>query len=111
MGSMAYRKFWSLPMHFDLANVEFEILMSAWPPPNQRIGCKFLKPGEVECNKELDRLTQQSRLHCKSTGVWLLIIVPSLDKVHCSLFVQSAQKDKCLQLSMIFYAVCMVSVQ
>ena len=41
-------------MHFDLANVEFEILMSAWPPPNQRIGCKFLKPGEVECNKELD---------------------------------------------------------
>lgn len=34
--------------------------------------------------------------------VQLLIFVPSLDKVNCSVFVQSAQEDMCPQFSMIF---------
>lgn len=59
MGNRFYQKSWSLPMYFDLANIKFEVLMTAWPPPNQRIGRKFMKPGVVECNKGLVHLTLQ----------------------------------------------------
>jgi hypothetical protein len=73
-------------MHLDIACIEFEVLMSTRPPP-QMIS-QFVKPGPAECNQDLIQLIEQTTLYCKSTAQFL-ILLPSLDDVHCSAYVQS----------------------
>jgi hypothetical protein len=74
---------WSLHMHFDIACIEFAVLKSAMPPPNQMIS-QFVKPGLVGCNHDLIQLIEQPTLYCKSIAQFILV---SKSSVHspCSL--------------------------
>jgi hypothetical protein len=83
MGSIMNQYSWSLHMHFDIACIEFAVLKSVMPPPNQMIS-QFVKPGLAGCNHDLIQLIEQPTLYCKSIAQFILI---SKSSVHspCSL--------------------------